>query len=82
VLFGTLLVPVLCRLLLPPWQVRKPLLARRCPASPAGWPSAGSCATAGRLPMDHGRWALTVPGWLFAPVFAVLVAAAVWRIGA
>ena len=26
VLFGTLLVPVLCRLLLPPWHIRKPVL--------------------------------------------------------
>src|SRR5690606_30360990 len=25
-LFGTLLVPVLCRLLLPPWHIRKPVL--------------------------------------------------------
>ncbi len=33
------------------------------------------------LPFDYGRWALTVPGWLFAPLFAALVGSAVWRLG-
>ena len=31
--------------------------------------------------MEYGRWALTIPGWLFAPLFALLVASAIWRIG-
>ncbi len=33
------------------------------------------------LPLDHDRWALHVPGWLFAPALAALVGAAVWRLG-
>jgi Cu(I)/Ag(I) efflux system membrane protein CusA/SilA len=80
VLCGTLLVPVLCRLLLPPWQVRRPvLLALTGLAAGAafGW----FVRDGWSLPLDHGRWALTVPGWLFAPVLAVLVGTAVWRLG-
>jgi Cu(I)/Ag(I) efflux system membrane protein CusA/SilA len=80
VLFGTLLVPVLCRLLLPPWHVRKPVLLAL--AGLAGGVAFGWFIRDGwSLPMEHGRWAITVPGWLFAPVFAALVASAVWRIG-
>jgi Cu(I)/Ag(I) efflux system membrane protein CusA/SilA len=80
VLFGILLVPVLCRLLLPPWHVRKPFLIAL--AGLAGGVGFGWFIRDGwSLPMDHGRWAVTIPGWLFAPVFAGLVALAVWRIG-
>jgi copper/silver efflux system protein len=80
VLFGTLLVPVLCRLLLPPWHVRKPVLVAL--AGIAGGIAFGWFVRDGwSLPMEYGRWALSVPGWLFAPLFAVLVASAIWRIG-
>jgi Cu(I)/Ag(I) efflux system membrane protein CusA/SilA len=80
VLFGTLLVPVLCRLLLPPWQVRKPVLI--AVAGLAGGVAFGWFIRDGwSLPMEYGRWALTIPGWLFAPLFAGLVILAVWRIG-
>jgi copper/silver efflux system protein len=80
VIFGTLLVPVLCRLLLPPWHVRKPVLlgfAGIAAGLAFGWfvPDGWS------LPMEYGRWAISVPGWLFAPLFAALVASAIWRIG-
>jgi len=80
VLFGTLLVPVLCRLLLPPWHVRKPLLLGL--AGAAGGLAFGWFLQKGwSLPMDYGRWTLTVPGWIFAPFLAVLVASAIWRLG-
>jgi copper/silver efflux system protein len=80
VLFGTLLVPVLCRLLLPPWHVRKPVLLGL--AGIAGGVAFGWFIRDGwSLPMEYGRWTLTIPGWLFAPLFAVLVASAIWRIG-
>ena len=80
VLFGTLLVPLLCRLLLPPWHIRKPALTVL--AGLAGGLGFGWFIRDGwTLPMDYGRWALTVPGWLFAPVFAALCAGAVWKIG-
>jgi len=80
VLFGTLLVPVLCRLLLPPWQVRRPVLLAF--AGLAGGVAFGWFIRDGwSLPMEHGRWALTLPGWLFAPALAALVVLAVWRIG-
>jgi Cu(I)/Ag(I) efflux system membrane protein CusA/SilA len=80
VLCGVLLVPVLCRLLLPPWQVRKSVLAAL--AGLAGGVAFGWFVRDGwSLSMDYGRWALTVPGWLFAPCFAAVVAGTVWRLG-
>ncbi|MBL9209563.1 MAG: efflux RND transporter permease subunit, partial [Opitutaceae bacterium] len=80
VLFGTLLVPVLCRLLLPPWQVRQPVLLA-CAGLAGGVAFGWFIRDGWSLPMEHGRWALTLPGWLFAPAFAALVVLAVWRIG-
>ncbi len=80
VLFGTLLVPVLCRLLLPPWHVRKPLLIAL--SGLAGGLAFGWFVRDGwSVPMEYGRWAITIPGWIFAPLFAVLVGSAIWRIG-
>lgn len=80
VLFGTLLVPVLCRLLLPPWHVRKPLLLAL--AGLAGGVAFGWFIRDGwSLPMEYDRWALTLPGWIVAPVMAALVTSAIWRIG-
>ncbi|MBF8287774.1 MAG: cusA 2, partial [Candidatus Rokubacteria bacterium] len=80
VLFGTLLVPVLCRLLLPPWHVRKPVLlalAGIAAGTAFGWFIRDGLT----IPMEYGRWALTIPGWIFAPLLAVLAASAVWRTG-
>jgi copper/silver efflux system protein len=80
VIFGTLLVPVLCRLLLPPWHVRKSVLVALTGAAaglafgwffPQGWSAS----------LDHGRWTAHLPGWLFAPCFAALVGLTVWRLG-
>jgi Cu(I)/Ag(I) efflux system membrane protein CusA/SilA len=80
VLFGVFLVPVLCRLLLPPWHLRRGLLV--CLAGLAGGLAFGWFLRDGwSLPMDYGRWAVTVPGWLFAPIFGGLVAFTVWRLG-
>ncbi|HEX2099440.1 MAG TPA: efflux RND transporter permease subunit, partial [Candidatus Synoicihabitans sp.] len=80
VLFGMLLVPVLCRLLLPPWHVRRPILLAL--AGLGGGLAFGWFLRDGwTLPMEYGRWAIAIPGWLFAPVFAALVALTVWRIG-
>ena len=80
VLFGTLLVPVLCRLLLPPWQVRRPWLITATGLA-AGVAFGWFVRDGWSLPMEYGRWAIHVPGWLFAPVFATLTGAAVWRLG-
>ncbi len=80
VLFGTLLVPVLCRLLLPPWHIRKPILfglAGIAAGVAFGW----FVRDGWSMPMEYGRWTLTIPGWLFAPLFAALVGSAIWRIG-
>jgi Cu(I)/Ag(I) efflux system membrane protein CusA/SilA len=80
VLVGVFLVPALCRLLLPPWQVRKTpllLLAGLFAGLAFGWFIRDGYV----FPMDHGRWALTIPGWLFAPALAALVGSAVWRLG-
>jgi Cu(I)/Ag(I) efflux system membrane protein CusA/SilA len=80
VIFGTLLVPALCRLLLPPWHVRKPLLLAL--AGVAGGLAFGWFIREGwTLPFEHGRWSLTIPGWIFAPGFAAVTMLVVWRIG-
>ncbi|MEY3608192.1 MAG: Cation efflux system protein CusA [Verrucomicrobiota bacterium] len=80
VIFGTLLVPVFCRLLLPPWQVRKPFLLAL--AGLAGGLTFGWFVRDGwSLPMEYGRWAITIPGWILAPLLAGLVGSAIWRIG-
>ena len=80
VLVGVFLVPLLCRLLLPPWQVRRgPLVLA---SGLAGGLAFGWFVRHGlSLPFDHGRWDLQVPGWLLAPVAAALSASAVWRLG-
>ena len=80
VLFGVLFVPTLCRLLLPPWHMRKPLLLALAGAG-AGIAFGWFIREGWSLPMEYGRWAIQFPGWLFAPVFAALVAAAIWRVG-
>ena len=80
VIFGTLLVPVLCRLLLPPWHIRKPVLATLTGIG-AGLAFGWFIRDGWSMPMEHGRWTLSVPGWLFAPLFATLVGSAIWRIG-
>ncbi len=80
VIFGTLLVPVLCRFLLPPWHLRKPVLVTLTGIA-AGLTFGWFVRDGWTLPMEHGRWLLTVPGPIFAPLFALLVGSAVWRIG-
>jgi copper/silver efflux system protein len=80
VLFGTLLVPVLCRLLLPPWHVRKPILIAITGVA-AGVAFGWFIRSGWTMPFDHGRWAMTIPGWLFAPLMAFAAALVVWRIG-
>ncbi len=80
VLAGVFLVPVLCRFLLPPWHVRKPILLAAAGLA-GGFAFAWFIRDGWSLPLDYGRTILTLPGWLFAPVFAALVASAVWRIG-
>src|SRR5688572_10860655 len=80
VIFGTLLVPVLCRLLLPPWHVRKPVLLAL--AGIIGGVVFGWFIRDGwTMPFDHGRWSMTIPGWIFAPLFAGTTMFVVWRIG-
>ena len=80
VIFGTLLVPALCRFLLPPWHVRKPVLVTLAGLA-AGVAFGWFIRDGWSLPMEHGRWLLSVPGYIFAPLFALLVGSAVWRIG-
>lgn len=80
VLVGVFLVPALCRLLLPPWQLRKTpllLLSGLFAGLAFGWFIRDGYV----FPLDHERWALTIPGWLFAPALSALVGSAVWRLG-
>ena len=80
VLFGMLLVPVLCRLLLPPWQARKPVVLALAGLA-AGAVFMLLLPTGLRIPLDHERWAVVVPGFLVAPLGALLAGYAVWRLG-
>ncbi|MES2694982.1 MAG: efflux RND transporter permease subunit, partial [Verrucomicrobiota bacterium] len=80
VLVGIFLVPVLCRFLLPPWHIRKPALIALT-ALVGGLAFGWFIRDGWSLPLDHGRWALTLPGWLVAPVFALVAMLAVWRLG-
>ena len=80
VVFGMLLVPVLCRLLLPPWQTRKPVILALA-GLVAGIVFAVLLPDGLRIPLDHGRWAVALPGLIAAPLAALLAAYAVWRLG-
>ena len=78
VILGMLLVPVLCRLLLPPWR-----LGDRWRATLAGLAAgfAGAWYAGGlTIAMDHGRWQVLLPGVLLAPVTAALAGLIVWRL--
>ncbi len=80
VIFGMLLVPVLCRVLLPPWQGRRPIVLALAGLA-AGAVFMLLLPDGIRLPMDHDRWAVVIPGALAAPVAALLAGFAVWRLG-
>jgi copper/silver efflux system protein len=80
VMVGIFLVPVLCRLMLPPWHVRRwPLLTASGVAAGAafGWFVEGGLT----LQLDYGRWLLHMPGWVVGPLGGALAGAAVWRLG-
>lgn len=80
VLVGVFLVPVLCRFLLPPWQVRRRamLVASGLVAGLVfGW----FIRDGYTMPLDYGRSLLAVPGWLAAPVLAFFAGSAIWRLG-
>lgn len=80
VLCGMLLVPLLCRLLLPPWQVRKPIIMAL--AGISGGLAFGWFVVHGfTLQFDHQRWAMTIPGWIIAPIVGAFAAFVVWRLG-
>lgn len=80
VMFGMLLVPLLCRLLLPPWQARRPLVLALAGLA-AGFAGGWFIADGHTIALDHGRWALHLPGWLVAPPAAALAGYVVWRLG-
>lgn len=80
VLVGVFLVPVLCRLFLPPWEMRRrpmTLASGLVAGLGFGWFLRDGYS----WPLDHGRTALILPGWLVAPVVAFLAGSAVWRLG-
>lgn len=80
VCFGMLTVPVLCRLLLPPWQIRREVNLALA-ALTAGFVFVWLLPTGITLPRDHERWAVLVPGWLIAPLAAGLAGWVIWRLG-
>ncbi|MCK6491167.1 MAG: efflux RND transporter permease subunit [Planctomycetes bacterium] len=80
VIFGMLMVPLLCRLLLPPWQLRRGIvlaLAGLAGGLAFGWFAAGGLT----LHFDHDRWSVTIPGLVVAPLLGGLAAYVVWRLG-
>lgn len=80
VLFGMLLVPLLCRLLLPPWQ-----LARRAALTLSILAGSAALVWFGfhglTLDFDHERWSLHVPGFIVGPLVGALAFYVVWRLG-
>jgi Cu(I)/Ag(I) efflux system membrane protein CusA/SilA len=78
-LFGLLLVPLLCRLLLPEWKLPKPW--RYALAGLIG--GLAFCFFLGGipLPVDHGRWSVVLPGWIVAPAMGAFAAWLAWRFG-
>jgi copper/silver efflux system protein len=79
--FGMLLVPVLCRFLLPPWEVRRPLLVALAGLA-AGVVGLWIGLDGLDIPRDHGRWLMHIPGWIAGPLAGALAGLAVWRLGA
>ncbi len=78
-LFGLLLVPLLCRLLLTPWGLPAGVrlaLAGAAAGAAFGWYLGGIS-----VPLDHQRWSVVVPGWAAAPLMAVLLGSLLWRLG-
>ncbi len=73
-------VPVACRLLLPPWAA--PRWLRLSAAGLAAGATFAWFFHGIPLPLAHGQWTLVVPGWLCAPVLAALAGLLVWRFGA
>ena len=79
-LFGLLLVPLLCRLLLTPWRLPAGLrlvLSGAAAGAAFAWYMGGIS-----VPLDHQRWSVVVPGWAAAPGMAALSGLLLWRLGA
>ena len=79
VLFGVLLVPLLCRLLLTPWR-----LPRTIGLATAGLAAGFAFAwylDGIAIPFDHQRWSVVIPGFIAAPLMSLLGGALVWRLG-
>ena len=80
VLFGMMLVPLLCRLLLPPWQMRKIVILGF--AGIIGGLTFGWFVVDGiTLAFDHERWSITLPGFVVGPLLGALASFVVWRLG-
>ncbi len=80
VVVGVLVVPLLCRFLLPPWRLRRDV-ALALSGLVSGLVFGGFLLQGLDFPMDHARWALHIPGWLAAPLLAALAGLTVWRAG-
>ena len=80
VIFGMLLVPLLCRFLLPPWQLRKDIVlgfAGLIGGLVFGWFVMHGLT----LHFDHERWSITIPGLVVGPLVGALAAYVIWRLG-
>nr|MBA3684199.1 efflux RND transporter permease subunit [Planctomycetota bacterium] len=78
-LFGLLLVPLLCRLLLPEWKMPRPW--RFALAGLIGGLAFGYFSGGIPLAVDHDRWSVLLSGWLVAPAMGGFAAWAAWRFG-
>ncbi len=79
VLVGVLVVPVLCRFLLPPWKLRTSA-ALLLSGLGAGIAFGTYLPHGLALPLEHGRWVLRLPGFLVAPLMSAMVGGILWRV--
>ena len=80
VLFGLLLVPVICRFLLPPWQMRRSILILLTGFG-IGVVGVWIGLSGIEIPRDHARWLVLIPGWIAGPIAGGLTGLLIWRLG-
>jgi copper/silver efflux system protein len=80
VVLGMLLVPLVCRFVIPPWQVQRRVALALAIIAGAGvglWIGFSGIA----IPRDHERYFIMIPGWIAGPLAGMLAGLLVYRFG-